>query len=381
MNNITLTGITWDHPRGHHPLAATAELYKKQTGISIEWQIRSLTNFGHQSLVELANHFDLLIIDHPHAGVAALTKCLVPFEELLLAETLSQLKDQTAGPCFSSYHYKEHQWALPVDAAMQCAAYRPDLLHDLNLPENWTEVFALTDSLKQKGLWMGTALCPTDCLCSFLSITAQSGAPILEGKDLLVPREAGLKALDLLRYMRDNFHPDCINWNPVQLYDYMATQDDIAYSPLAFCYTNYSRNGFPKNKLTYANAPGIMQAVLGGAGIAVSAKSKHIAEAAKYAAWVCSGPIQNSVYVSEQGQPASIVAWESDFANTLTNNFFFNSINTLANAFVRPRYSGWPAFQQYLGEAIHAFLKNDTDPLNVLDHLQERYTQSYLNNE
>jgi multiple sugar transport system substrate-binding protein len=76
-----------------------------------------------------------------------------------------------------------------------------------------------------------------------------------------------------------------------------------------------------------------------------------------------------------------MLAWKSEFANKLTGNFFLNTIDGLTNAFVRPRYSGWPAFQQYLGETIHAFLKNDTDPLNILDHLQERYTQSYLNNE
>jgi multiple sugar transport system substrate-binding protein len=381
MNNITLTGITWDHPRGYHPLAATADLYKKQTGISIEWQIRSLTNFGDQSLAELANHFDLLIIDHPHAGVAARTKCLTPFEELLSAETLTELKDQTAGPCFSSYHYKGKQWALPVDAAVQCAAYRPDLLQNVKVPENWTEVLMLAHSLKKKKLWIGTALCATDSLCSFLSITAQLGSPIGEGNDLLVHQGTGLIALDLMRYMRDHFHPGCTDWNPVQLYDHMSANDDIVYAPLAFCYTNYARDGFRKNKLFYRNAPGTAHAVLGGAGIAISAKSKHAAEAAKYAAWICSAAIQNSVYVREQGQPASSIAWKSEFANGLTNNFFNNTLDSLENAYIRPRYTGWPAFQQYLGETIHAFLKQNTDPQQVLEQLQEEYRKSYLNNE
>ncbi len=377
MSILRLSGITWDHARGYDPLVASAKQYLQLNNISIDWQKRSLSNFGDQSLNELANHFDLLIIDHPHTGVAAATQCLLPLDEWLPAETINQLSNESAGPCFSSYHYKENQWALPVDAAMQCAAYRPDLLPGFRLPHNWEEVFALNEVLRNKGLWSGMALCPTDCLCSFLSITAQAGSPIQEGNPLLVSREAGLKALDQLRYMRDHFHPQCLNWNPVQLYDHMSTQEDIAYSPLAFCYTNYSRDGFKKNKLIFSNAPGISQTVLGGAGIAVSACCKNPEEAVKYAAWLCSAEIQNSIYIIAQGQPASLSAWKNEDANDLTNNFFFNTIDSLTNAFVRPRYTGWPAFQQWLGETIHAFLKNDTDPVSTLENLQQFYKQSY----
>jgi multiple sugar transport system substrate-binding protein len=377
MSSIQLTGITWDHPRGYNPLVAASVPYEHLNAVSVDWQARSLTNFGDQSLPELANHFDLLIIDHPHAGIAAHTKCLVPMDELLSPQEIDEIKEQTAGPCFTSYYYKGKQWALPIDAAMQCAAYRPDLLPATTLPANWTDVFALAASLQKKKLWVGTALCATDCLCSFLSITAQLGAPAREGNDLLVTREAGLKTFNLLRYMRDHFHPRCLEWNPVQLYDYMSTNDDIVYAALAFCYTNYSRDGFRKNKLVYSNAPGTAHALLGGAGIAVSAKSKHPVEAAKYAGWICSAAIQNSIYVREQGQPASLVAWKSDAANRLTHHFFLNTFDSLINAYVRPRYAGWPAFQAYLGEKIHSFLQQDSDPIQLLELLQEMYRQSY----
>jgi multiple sugar transport system substrate-binding protein len=374
---MTLTGITWDHPRGYDPLIASSVLYERLFGVKVKWEKRSLTNFGDQSLAGLADRFDLLIIDHPYAGIAFETNCLFPLNESLPKEKINELKKQTAGPGFSSYHYKRKQWAIPVDAAMQCSAIRPDLLGDLKVPKNWAEVFELTDLLKKKNLQVGMALCHTDSLCSFLTITAQLGSPVREGNEILVRRETGLQSLELMRRMRDNFHESSLNWNPIQLYDYMSTNDAIAYTPLAFCYTNYSRDGFRKNKLSYRNAPGIINAVLGGAGIAVSAKSKYLNEAAQYAAWICSAEIQSSVYVMEQGQPANIVAWKSDFANELTNNFFFNIFDTLANAFVRPRYSGWPEFQKHLGEVLHAYLKDDADPAKVLDHLQEAYRLSY----
>lgn len=374
---MTLTGITWDHPRGYDPLIASSALYEKLFGVKVEWQRRSLTNFGDQSLEELTQRFDLLIIDHPHAGVANKTKCLVPLNQILPAEKIQELKKQTAGPSFSSYNYKRKQWALPVDAAMQCSAMRHNLLGDIAIPKNWEDVFELTTLLKKRKLQVGIALCPTDSLCTFLTITAQLGSSIKEQNEMLVSREVGMKSLELMRKMRDNFHASSLDWNPIQLYDHMSTYDDVVYSPLAFCYTNYTRDGFRKKKLSYNNAPGIANAVLGGAGIAVSAKTKHSVEAAKYAAWVCSSDIQNSVYVKGQGQPANIVAWKSEFANRLTNNFFLNTIQTLTNAFVRPRYNGWPKFQKYLGERIHAYLKEDTDPAKVLGDIQEAYRQSY----
>lgn len=377
---ITLKGITWDHPRGYDPLVAASKVYEDQFGVIVQWEKRSLSNFGDQSLVALAKQFDLLIIDHPHAGVANDTGCLLPLDDLLTYEQLQQLEQQSAGPSFLSYYYQQKQWALPVDAAMQCAASRSDLMGEHTIPTIWEEVFELAESLKSKNLQVGMALCATDCLCTFLSLTAQFGSSVRENNQLLVTTEVGLQALQLMRTMRDNFHIKSLDWNPIQLYDHMATEDDIAYSPLAFCYTNYSREAFRKNKLSYHNAPWTKNVVLGGAGISVSANSSHPKEAAEYAAWLCSAAIQNSVYIKEQGQPGNIVAWKNDDANTLTNNFFVNTMDTLTYAYVRPRYVGWPAFQQWLGETLHDYLTKDIKPETVLEQLQEAYDLSYKNN-
>lgn len=376
---ITLKGITWDHPRGYDPLVAASKLYAEQFGVKVEWQKRSLSDFGDQSLTAMATENDLLIIEHPHTGVASETNCLVPLEDLLTYEQLQQLEQQSAGPSFLSYYYQQKQWALPVDAAMQCAASRPDLMGEHKIPATWEEVFELCEALKTQDLQVGIAFCATDCLCTFLSLTAQFGSSVRENNHLLVTREVGLQVLQLMRTMRDNFHPNSLNWNPIQLYDHMTAENDIVYSPLAFGYTNYSREGFRKNKLCYHNAPWTKNIILGGAGIAVSAGSSHAKEAAEYAVWLCSAVIQNGVYVKEQGQPGNIVSWKDDAANALTNDFFLNTIDTLTYAYVRPRYSGWPAFQQWLGEALHQYLKEDLNPETVLNQLQQAYAASYEN--
>jgi len=320
--------------------------------------------------------------------VAEASQCLLPLNDLLPANILNELKNTSAGPSFESYHYHGKQWALPIDAAMQCASYRADLMFNDSLPNTWEEVFALAKTLASKKLYIGMALCPTDCLCSFLSLTAQFGSPIRENNkvlnnealnnELLVEPSVGIKALSILRTMRDVFHPKALDWNPIALYDYMAEQNDIAYSPLAFCYTNYSRAGFRKNILKYHTAPEINNAVLGGAGIAITSSCSNVQEAANYAAWICSGVVQSTIYVNAQGQPGNKMAWENKQANTITNNFFTNTMASLTNAYLRPRYQGWPKFQTFLGETIHAYLLQDTAPELVLEKLQSAYTASYL---
>ncbi|TRZ81643.1 MAG: extracellular solute-binding protein [Sediminibacterium sp.] len=385
---IKFKGITWDHARGYDPLIAASELYFKQKGIQVEWQKRSLTNFGDQSLEELSKQFDLIIMDHPHVGVAEASNCFLPLNDLVPANILNEIKNTSAGPSFESYHYHGKQWALPIDAAMQCASYRADLMSNESLPTSWEEVFALAKILSSKNLYIGMALCPTDCLCSFLSLTAQLGSPIKENNkvlnretlnnELLVQPSIGLKALSMLRTMRDVFHPKALDWNPIALYDYMADQNDIAYSPLAFCYTNYSRIGFRKNILKYHTAPELINVVLGGAGIAITSSCCNVQEAAYYAAWICSDVVQSTIYVNAQGQPGNKMAWENKQANVITNNFFTNTMPSLTNAYLRPRYQGWPRFQTFLGETIHAYLVNDTDPALVLEKLQAAYADSYL---
>ena len=375
---IKLKGITWDHARGYDPLIASSELYFKEKGIQVEWQKRSLTNFGDQSLEELSKQFDLIIMDHPHVGVAESSQCLLPLNDLIDSSILNALKISSAGPSYESYNYHNKQWALPIDAAMQCASYRADLMHNECLPSSWEEVFALAKTLAAKKLYVGMALCPTDCLCSFLSLTAQMGLPIQENNELLVEPSIGLKALTMLRSMRDAFHPKALDWNPIALYDYMAEQNDIAYSPLAFCYTNYSRLGFRKNILNYHTAPETNNAVLGGAGIAITSSCSNLHEAANYAAWICSDDVQSTIYVNAQGQPGNKTAWENKQANALTNNFFASTMPSLTHAYVRPRYQGWPKFQTFLGETIHAYLLHDTAPALVLEKLQTAYAASYI---
>ena len=247
MHTIKLKGITWDHPRGYDPLVAASELYFEKNKVAVTWEKRTLKDFGDQSLDELAKRFDLLIVDHPHSGALVSKQSVLSLNEFMPSYDFELLKSQSAGPSFESYNYQGKQRALPVDAAIQCAAYREDLMQSA-IPETWEEVIKMER--------LGLALCPTDSVCTFLTINAQLGSPVIENNKQMVNEETGTRAIELMKALQKIAHPDSLDWNPIQLFDYMAEHSDVAYTPLAFCYTNYSRLAYRKKQTDFYPCPG-----------------------------------------------------------------------------------------------------------------------------
>jgi multiple sugar transport system substrate-binding protein len=356
--------MTWDHPRGYDPLIACSATYAEQTGVQVTWDKRSLKDFGDMPIDQLADDYDLLVIDHPHVGLASATGCLLPLDEWLPAKTLQILADQSAGPSHASYQYEGHQWALALDAAMQTAVYRPDLLD--KPPSTWDEVFILTSRYR-----VATALAPTDAICSFITLCASLGEP-LSGGDTLVSEETGVAALDMLLRLADAHRP-ALNWNPIALLDHMSTHDDVVYCPLTFNYTNYSRDGFRDKRLAFTTIPGVSGAILGGTGFAVSSRCEHKQAACNFGAWLCSADVQRGLYTESGGQPGNMVAWEDDHANAITHNFFTDTLLTLNRSLIRPRHDGFVTFQEQAGVIIHEFLRGAGDSRTCYQALAARY--------
>jgi multiple sugar transport system substrate-binding protein len=110
--------MAWDHPRGYEPMVATSRVYEDaHPGTKISWEKRSLQAFEHFPIEQLADEYDLIVIDHPHIGVVAREGYLVALDELGPDGTLETLAAQSIGRSHESYQYGEHQWALPIDAA------------------------------------------------------------------------------------------------------------------------------------------------------------------------------------------------------------------------------------------------------------------------
>ncbi|MEO0562861.1 MAG: carbohydrate ABC transporter substrate-binding protein, partial [Chloroflexota bacterium] len=200
-----LKGMTWDHPRGYEPLVACSTQYANEHDVEINWDIRSLKDFGDQPIDELASTYDILIIDHPHAGLAAATGCLLPLDEWIPIDSMQRLAAESAGASHYSYAYDGHQWALALDAAMQTAVYREDLLNG-EAPMAWDEVLSLGESIRADGCYIAIPLVPTDAMCSFITLCANLGEP-LSGDEDLVSRETGIAALEMLRALTDIAHP------------------------------------------------------------------------------------------------------------------------------------------------------------------------------
>lgn len=371
---ITLRGITWDHPRGYRPLAGTAEAFERQHGIRVEWDKRSLLDFGDAPIGELARHYDMLVIDHPHVGDAADQRALCALENLLPQDLLTNFVAEAVGPSGASYLYRNRTWALPLDAAHHVAAFRPDLL-DHAPPTTWTGVLEFASRLARTNTPMALPLAPTDCICSFMTLCASQGSPPGDG-DRWVDPDVGIASLEWLREAASLAYRQGRDWNPIQCLEHMARSDDIPYCPITFAYVTYARNAKRHHALRYASIPGGHGALLGGAGFAVSSHSQRQQEAASYGAWLCSAAAQSGPYVLGEGQPAHRTAWVSDDANARTNGFFEATLPSIERAYVRPRHAGFVRFQAWAGHAIRAFLDQDEDAATLVDRMGEAYEMS-----
>lgn len=339
------------------------EFAARRAGINIEWEARSLYEFGDASAAALVSRYDMVVIDHPFMGEVARDRYLLPLDELLPRETLDTLADESVGASHRSYFYDGHQWALAIDAAAQVSGYRPDLLE--RVPTTWREVIELAKSTPRG--FVTPALLPVDSMMCFFSLCAAAGEPFP------APGESAERALHALKVLAEHSAEDALSMNPITVWERMSSTDDIAYCPLAFGYSNYARPGYRRSLVAFTNAPaGGNGATLGGAGLAITASCQDIEAAAEYAAWVAGAECQRTLYVQSGGQPGNRRAWTDPDAI----DYFPNTLYTLEHAFVRPRYAGFVEFQTAAAHAVTAFLRGNETPSNTLQTIHELYGRS-----
>jgi multiple sugar transport system substrate-binding protein len=369
--------MTWKHDRGVAPLLASASRFSEQhPDVAIEWEARSLQEFGESSIQALADHYDLVVIDHPFMGEVARANCFLPLDEHFTPAELAELKDDSVGPSYLSYCFAGHQWALPIDAAAQVAGYRADLLQGAGfaVPQTWEEVL---DLAKFRRGFVSVALFPLDALICLFTLCANLGDPPFSGSDTVVGKDIGQQALDRLRLLAEYSVPDALRRNPIAMWERMSSSDDIAYCPLAFGYSNYAREGYRTKLLSFGAIPGAgrgpVGSTLGGTGLAISRACKHRDVALAYALWVAGKDCQRTVYVESGGQPASRTAWLDVHSNQLTNGYFTATLPVLENAWVRPRFDGFERFQVAATVPVRDFLKGERSCRDTLEKLDQLY--------
>jgi multiple sugar transport system substrate-binding protein len=370
-----LRGMTWDHPRGYDPLAACSALWRERTGVAVEWDRRSLQDFESYPVEELARRYDLIVIDHPHVGQVTAETCLAPLDQPARTAELEALRAGSVGASFESYRMAGRLWALPIDAATQVQAHRPDRL--AAPPADWGEVVRLARE--------GRVLCPMrppHSLMSLYTLSGQLGAPArVEGPDLFdVERGAG--AYDLLAELVGLVDPACFAMDPIAVLERLAREDaDADCAPLIYGYVSYSLAGFRPARIAFSDlAPagslGPTGSALGGTGIAVSAFSRHVDAAADFAFWVASGEVQRGPYAAAGGQPGHAAAWEDAAVNAPVLDFYRATRATLEAAWVRPRHDGYMPFQHAASERLNQGLQSGEPAAAVLGDLNRLFRQS-----
>ena len=374
---ITLKGMTWDHPRGYDPMIATSNVFSKKhfDKIELQWSKRSLQAFADRPIQDMTNEFDLIVIDYPHVGEVAAKGLLAQLDTPHYDKQLMNLRNETVGLSCDSYKINHHQWALPIDAATQVAVRRHDLIE--KLPVNWNDLIEL--SRNKKVMW---PLKPVHAISSFYSIYNNIGKSFDPLNKNFVEKKQGIKTLEMMRTVSNFLSKECLSMDPILVAEEMSESNNIYYCPYLYGFSNYSREGFRKNILSYVDVmdlsgKGPAGTHLGGTGIAVSNHSQNKDYAIEYAYWIASSECQKNIFYSSGGQPGNSVAWEDQKINTEINNFFRNTRDTLEKSWVRPRHNGYMNFQDEAGNIINEFLYKYIDEIKVYEKLKSEYKKSF----
>lgn len=376
MAAIVLNGITWGHSRGITPLLAVSQRYSElHPDVEIRWKKRSLQEFADYPIEKLTSDYDLLIIDHPWVGCAAATNCVLPLNEYLPADYLQDQANHSVGLSHTSYNYNGKQWALAIDAATPAASYRKDLLQ--YPPDTWEEVLELAKNGK-----VAVPAIPIDLLMNFYTFCIANGKEPFQSEEEVIEHATGISAIETMKQLYNLVDRKMFSCNPIAVAELMSSTNDYWYCPFAYGYSNYSRKGYAKHLLHYADVVSFngkkLRTTIGGTGLAVSAFSQHKEIAVDFARMIVSGECQRTMYVQHGGQPGHRSAWWDADANRITNNYFENVLPVMDNGYMRPRYNGYLYFQDHAGDPLQKCLMNDGNPQQALNEMNELYRQSIL---
>ncbi len=372
---ISLRALGWDHDRCTAPMRACSEAWERlHPEVELVWRNRSLTAFGDEPLEEVVHRYDLIMIDHPFCGTAEATGALAPLDDLLDPDLLATLAADSIGASHASYSFHDRQWAVATDAACQVAAARDDLLDGAPAPATWDEVRALAQA--QPGR-VAVPLAPAQAMCAFLSLCANAGSPAAEDTARLVEPEVGLAAVELLDELHRLGPSGAVEWEQPDVLGRLTSGDELVYVPLVFGFVTYARADRVSSPCRFLDLPsagaGPVGAILGGAGLAVSATSAYPEEAAAFAAFASGAEAQRTLVGPAGGQPGSRTAWTAPELDRAAGGFFSGTSATIEQAWVRPRERWWPAFQLEGGRLLSRGFAAAEPPRRLFKALDSLY--------
>lgn len=374
---VTLRGMTWGHSRGFTSVVATAQRFSElNPDVNIVWEKRSLQAFADGDLNQLAGQYDLIVIDHPWAGFVAEKELLLPLQKYLPPAYLADQAANSVGGSHESYLFNGFQSALAIDAATPVAVYRPDHLIQgrFALPDSWQDLLNLA-----KAGQVVYAGIPINLLMDFLMLCATRGGTWFD-EEKIADHNTGTEALEALRELASHCSSAIFDYDPIAVHEQLSSGDSWSYCPFAYGYSNYSRPGYARYLLkatdvvSWHNAR--LKTVLGGTGIAISAKCRHVEAALAYASYTASADVQKTLFFENGGQPGHRQAWLDAEVNRRSLDFFTDTLPTLDRSAKRPRYSGFLYFQDRAGDLVREYAMHGGNSACVLAKMNALYQKS-----
>ena len=335
-------GLTWDHPRGRFALERAAETATDAAGEPLlAWDVHPLEGFESSPIEELAERYDVIVLDHPHLGDAIAAGVLQPLDTVFDDRLLRFLAAGCVGPSYRSYVVDGRPWALPLDAATQVAVRLPEVVE--TAPATWDEVAALAAEAS-----VALSLAGPHALLGFASLAVALGEePRTEPGGGFVSRETGRDAVRMLAELAARAPHGTSELNPIGMLERMRSERDIAYVPLVYGYVTYASG---HGALRFSDAPTVVPggrhgSTIGGTGIALSRRSAPDAAVVDHLSRLFDRATQTGFIPENAGQPSLAVAWEDDAVNAASGGFYRDTAATIADAWVRPRVAGYIPFQ------------------------------------
>lgn len=358
-------GLTWDHPRGRQALERSAAA----SGDLIAWDVHSLEGFESAPIAELAERYDVIVLDHPHLGDALATESLRPLVVLFDADWLASLEAASVGPSLESYRLGGELWALPLDAATQVAVRDPERIEQM--PRTWVEVVELSRTHP-----VALSLAGPHSLLTLASVCVAMGEePSTEPGAGFVSLETGSAALAVLREIAGRAPAGTESLNPIGLLERMRAERDIACIPLVYGYVTFSLGERP---LVFGDAPasspgGRRGSTIGGTGLAVSRRAQVDDELLGYLSWHLD-PLSQATFITEHaGQPSTRRAWTNAVVNAASHDFYRGTLATIDEAWVRPRVAGYTPFQSEASAILRDAIVGRSDASAALAEVNRRF--------
>lgn len=355
-------GLTWDHPRGRNALRAAAG--RLGGGDTLRWDVQPLEGFESAPIAELAERYDLLVLDHPHLGDALVTGSLQPIDALVDAAQVRAWETAAVGPSIASYRMSGRLWALPLDAATQVSARLPALVPAA--PTYWDDVVALAE----RGL-VALSLAGPHAFLTLCSVAVTLGDDPGHLPGALFDRPTAERALGLLARLAQRLPEGSAGLNPIGLLDRMQQVGDIGLVPLVYGYVTYS-----SRDLAFGPAPAQGSragSTLGGTGIAVTARCSPSPALLEHLCWLLDEETQRTFIPQHEGQPGARAAWVDPDVDAAAHGFYSATLGTIETAWVRPRLPGYVPFQTAASAAVRAALLGERPHGAVLDEIEDRF--------